>query len=228
MARQNSTNVQPTTIEKIAMNFDRKEKILIDRYCEIISNREFSEKDIYAFLILVRDHLTGNYPYIRDFGNLIAHRHREKGIAMTAISNAIDNNYQVDIASNKIDGYHGIDESKWVKEWESLGQEIGFHVDAQIIFEISLCVMALLQFTEYRDQSGHLAEICLLQGEQHRQLLACTVEKKSNSPYICFFLLSGVSFIKKYPYVEIDEPVMAIRSASGELELRSSSGDRIV
>ena len=88
--------------------------------------------------------------------------------------------------------------------------------------------MALLQFTEYRDQSGHLAEICLLQGEQHRQLLACTVEKKSNSPYICFFLLSGVSFIKKYPYVEIDEPVMAIRSASGELELRSSSGDRIV
>ena len=48
------------------LNFDIKEKQLLDFYCDKIKQRTFDEHDIYAFYILVRGHLENTEKYDRN------------------------------------------------------------------------------------------------------------------------------------------------------------------
>ena len=73
-----------------------KERYLLKCYKEKIENNNFTEIDIYGFLILMRSYIyEANLLYIREFADLIAHRQRNQGLIKEAIKNAIDNEYEM-------------------------------------------------------------------------------------------------------------------------------------
>ena len=65
------------------MRFDKKERFMFEHYKKILEERLFDEYDILGFLIFIRRHISDSeYPYIRDFADLIAHRNRKRGKVM--------------------------------------------------------------------------------------------------------------------------------------------------
>ena len=98
------------------MVLDTKERVILKHYKEIIENHLFDEYDILGFLIYIREKLDkGNFKFIPEFADLVAHRHRDKGIVMDNIREAIINDYQRE--NNKVKRYHGIKWKTWRKEW---------------------------------------------------------------------------------------------------------------
>ena len=74
------------------IKFDEKEEQIFNSLYAKIKNREFNEIDVYAFLILIREHLPKNY-WLFEFANLVAHRKRCKGSVfadMDSISKSLD------------------------------------------------------------------------------------------------------------------------------------------
>lgn len=77
------------------MNYDEKERLMIAHYFGLLAENNFTEYDILGFLMVLRREMDKEkYKYIHDFSNLIAHRNRDKGVAMDAIKGAIDSNYE--------------------------------------------------------------------------------------------------------------------------------------
>ena len=69
---------------------DIKESNMLKHYKQLIENREFDEYDIYAFLILIRDHIPkGKLKIFRDFADAVAHREKKKGISKDEIMNLV-------------------------------------------------------------------------------------------------------------------------------------------
>ena len=86
-----------------SMNYDEKERLMITHYFGLLAENNFTEYDILGFLMVLRRELDKEkYKYIHDFSNLIAHRNRNKGVAMDAIKGAIDNNYEFIAGTRKI------------------------------------------------------------------------------------------------------------------------------
>ncbi len=211
------------------MDFDRKEEAFLQFFKNRFENALFDEKDVYSFLIFIRDHLIdldkSKYNYIIDIGDTIAHRHRDRGVAMVAIQGAIENGYRITPASNHIEGYHGIHYSDWCKQWKYLGDQIGIAFEKNTIHDITLCVFSLLQYTEYTrgNSTGHIE----LFQNPNNELCVCTTEGHAHSLYINFSLLDNVPFLKRYEAGLIDEVVTAVRE-DGYLRLINESGEYII
>lgn len=106
------------------MAFDLKEKSMLAYYKNILEQRLFDEYDILGFLIFIRRHLSdGKYPYIKEFADLVAHRKRNQGKILDAISGAIKNQYQLIPGTAHVQGYVGMQYVDWEKEWQELGHE---------------------------------------------------------------------------------------------------------
>ncbi len=208
------------------MDFDKKEKLIMKMHLEKFNTRTFDEFDFCAFMIFIREHLGSQYEYLRDIADFVAHRRRNQGIASNAISGAIANGYELETHRKIVRGYKGIDSLKWRDEIKQFGKEYGLMVDDQLLFEISLCVMSILQFSTHKDKQGHMATVFLLQTDDG-QLEACTHENRETSPSIVYFVLKDVSFISS-DSGPIEDAVVAIRSTNGELMLLNENGERIV
>ena len=108
---------------------DKKAEFLIKKYCEEIYNHKFDEMDLLLFLILIRQHISSkDEKYIRDFGDVVAHRMRNVGIAMKAISNAKANGYKRIEKNGQfvVKGYEGVEDDEWKKEWIRIGKRYGY------------------------------------------------------------------------------------------------------
>ena len=167
------------------MILDDKEKVILNHYKEIIEKRNFDEYDILGFLIFIREKLDkGKFSIIPEFADLIAHRHRNKGMVMNNICIAIQNNYQRE--NNKVKGYYGIKWETWLAEWKNLFLEFNIKFDKIIITEITLCIYSLAQNTTYNDGNGNIGKIELFIDNTTNSLCLCTTEGLVDSYYICF------------------------------------------
>lgn len=208
------------------MNFkqlNKKETVMMEHYRSIIEIQQFDEYDILGFLIFIRPYVSEEqYPYIKDFAHLVAHRGRNKGKVMECINNAISNNYEVEIGSKAVKGYHGMLYEDWINEWFSLGNELNISFSDEIIKEITICIFSLSQGTEYNDKFGHSGKIELIQGNDNSLALA-TTEGDKDSLFICFSKIAPLAFEEKYMGGLVDEPVETVRVNSA-LRLRTSRG----
>lgn len=71
---------------------DEKAQQIFERLCNKVVNGEFDEDDIYEFYIFIRSYLKsfkGKYKWIREWGDLIAHRERNEGAVLRNMKNAI-------------------------------------------------------------------------------------------------------------------------------------------
>lgn len=204
------------------MTFDKKEQKILEHYKTLLESSLFDEYDILAFLIFMRRHMgRDRYPYLRDFADLIAHRGRDRGIAMDAISGAIENGYSLVQGQKKIEGYHGIDREKWKQEWIDLASRFDFTINENIIAEATMCIFSLAQFTTYNNEQHH-ANMELFQSSDHCLALA-TTEGNPDSIYICFSKYGPFQFAKEYPGGHITDPVEAVR-VDGILRLKDKNG----
>ena len=201
---------------------DDKAKKILEHYRKIIENEEFEEYDILGFLIFIRSYLDENMNIIREFSDLIAHRKRDRGRVMTNIRNAIKNGYEYDEKQNKVVGYNGISQEDWKREWEKIGKIFDIVMNEKIIKEITLCIYALTQKTEYDDNNGNIGYIEFCAQSQFNNIALVTTEGKKDSLYICFATYKGYEVNEKYDGVPINSVVYTIRN-NGKLQLRTDN-----
>ncbi len=208
---------------------DPKEEQLFLYYWNRIVGREFDEHDIYSLLILIRGlNPKGEIPlHIRDYGDLIAHRRRNRGAAIDAISGAKSNHYEIN-SSNKVKGYKGASLEEWEKEWNELAiLTKQSSLPNETIREIVLCIMALSQFVQLNKSEDEIdAEFTLHLGN-HNKIALCTHEKGNNNVYATYTVLDKIEIIHPECYedahYQICDPVEAIRE-NGVLRLRTERG----
>lgn len=223
----------------MSARIDEKTTYLLHFHCEKLSSHTFDETDLLTLIVLSRQYLNPkDQGLIRDFGDLIAHRRRNRGIAIDAIIKADSYGYSRINNNGRtvIRGYKGIDETEWKTEWIRLGQRFNCVFDDKTIQELSLCAISLLQFTEYerKVRSSKLlfwkkrkihATINLLQSDD-KKLIAYTIEDKSKEPVV-FMCLNNVDYKIMYPGRTITDPVIAVRD-NGTLILQNNKGNRII
>ena len=187
---------------------DDKEILILQHYKYIIENRLFDEYDILGFLIFIRRHIN-NFPCILEFSNLIAHRERNKGIAMDCISVVQNNEYTLVKGSNKVDGYNGIPFETISEELSRIGDLFSIKISEVVIREICVCIFSLSQFTTYRKKEAK-GKITLNQGANGFLALS-TTEGEYDSIYVTFSMVPGIKHINEYPVGIIDVPVQTVR-----------------
>lgn len=205
------------------MILDDKEKVILNHYKEIIEKRSFDEYDILGFLIFIREKVDkGIFSIIPEFADLIAHRHRNKGIVMNNICIAIQNNYQRE--NNKVKGYKGIKWETWLAEWKKIFLEFNIKFDKAIITEIILCIYSLAQNTTYNDGNGNMGKIELFIDNITNSLCLCTTEGLVDSFYICFSKFGKFNINKSLFDFGLIKEVVETKRIEGKLILTCSKG----
>lgn len=204
---------------------DSKEAIILNHYCKVIKERKFDEYDILGFLIFIRRHIQNDFPSIREFSDLIAHRRRDRGIAARAIQGAKRNGYQAKGNSTGLLGYHGICPEQWEREWKHLLNIIRVEYSHTLLLELSICIYSLAQNTEYHfDDIGAKMELFMF---SDGYLALSTTECSKESPYVCFARIGPFDLKTGNQGFPIYNPVETFRE-NGILHLREISGNIII
>ena len=198
---------------------DEKAHQMFKRLCNRIVNREFDEDDIYEFYIFIRSYLKrfkGKYKWIREWGDLIAHRERVEGAVLKNMKNAISNSYEVIEGTNQIKGYHGMEEGELEKEFSDLFREAGYTVSMQALKEIKLCTFSIANFSRYKisDKPGRTGQVRLVQTQSG--LALCSHAGERDDFYIGLSILKGNYIDKDFPCGFIDKPI-EVRRKNKEL-----------
>lgn len=201
---------------------DDKEKLMLEHYKKTIENREFDEYDILGFLIFIRNKITKtDYPYIYEFSDLIAHRHRNQGLILNNIQNAMDTNYECKKNSNILKKYEGIGRNRWNSQWRKLGKNFHISINNDLIKEITVCIFSLAQKTEYTSQKGHLGKIELAVDNKNN-LCLLTTERNKNTVYVCLAKCGKFNIQTKFTLGILPSVAETIRE-NGKLILKCES-----
>ena len=133
---------------------DIKEKQLLDTFYSKIIDRNFDEKDIYALLIMLRQHANKKSP-VYEFANFIAHRERDKGYIKEYLETT---KYKLDNLG-KINTILEIRPIFTIKEIEKSFNDVFVKIGKQptssdIMNDILLCIIMLLQDIKILDKKG--------------------------------------------------------------------------
>lgn len=138
---------------------DKKEKELIDYYYNKLINQEFDEKDIFAFLILIRRFCTKyeDLNLIKEISDSIAHRVRNKGNVFNNSKNAKEAFDKNVYSRPNVDfEYDGFQIEEVYKQLNLLLSKLNYDKISMNIFEeIYLCVFSILQFSKYQNEKGY-------------------------------------------------------------------------
>lgn len=200
---------------------DLKAKQMCERYCRKIINREFNEYDIYNFYIFIRGYLgsmKGEYGWIQEWSDLIAHRKRDRGKVFQNISNAKHNNYEVIEGSKMIKDYVGMPEGTLEGEFYELLKELGYEASEKILKEIVLCTLSIANFAQYviDEANGIIGEIRLWQTNNGVGLVSCADIRNGDEVYVWLTGLTGDFLNTDFFMGYLKKPVEVIRQ-NGEL-----------
>jgi len=188
---------------------DLKERYLLNCYKKLIENNNFTEIDIYGFLILMRNYIyEADLPYIKEFADLIAHRQRTKGIIKKDIKNAIDTKYKITVSNGKntVIGYNGIINTKWDNEWKKLGKDNNIKISNRTLREITLCIYSLAQKTKYYEEDSkkksklgkQIGKLKFFADKESNAIALITTENNRHSFHICFAKYEGYKINESY------------------------------
>lgn len=133
---------------------DAKESQLLDFYHSRIVKNLFDEKDVYMFLILLRDHAGKKSP-VYEFGNFVAHREKDRGYIHEYVrdkKHIFDRFGKID-ASIVIKPVFSHDEIR--KSFNDILKSLGKQeLSNEIIKDITLCIIILLQDVRLVDKKS--------------------------------------------------------------------------
>lgn len=124
---------------------DSKEKQLIDYYYNKFINRCFNEKDVYSFLIILRQYAKKESP-VYEFANFIAHREKDRGYIRDYLETTkykINNIGKIDTTIIIREVFSDIEISNSFNE--TLRKVNKDPMPLEIINDIIMCIISLLQ-----------------------------------------------------------------------------------
>ncbi|MDS9471573.1 hypothetical protein E2C16_03600 [Sporosarcina pasteurii] len=124
---------------------DKKEKQLVDYYYGKFSERSFDEKDLYGFLMVVREH-SRDQQVIRDLTDFIVHRENSTGYAKAYLDECkeIINNLGKTKVRRKIEHLFSFKDIR--NGFNRLFQELGLErLPVEIMNDFLICIISLLQ-----------------------------------------------------------------------------------
>ncbi|MEB9416022.1 hypothetical protein P4J15_23490 [Bacillus cereus] len=138
---------------------DGKEKLLLDYYFERFQNNRFDEKDVYAFLILIRRQAKG-FQSINELADFIAHRDKEKGGIKKYLE---DVKYKFENIG-KIDAVITIKPAFSFKEIKTAINKILMNnnyekLNDETINHILLCIISILQDVRILDKGKEIGRL---------------------------------------------------------------------
>lgn len=162
---------------------DNKEIQLINNYKNRFLNNNFTEYDIYGFLIIIRRHIVKKerYKLIMEFCDLVAHRTRDRGIIMDAICQMLENKKNINY----------IDNVEWKREWQRLSAKLNLNLTNRNIDEITMCIYSLCQNTIYNNKKNpkyakkHIGYVKIIVDINNNIYLGITAGRK-NSKFRAF------------------------------------------
>ena len=187
---------------------DKKEVVLFNHYKMLFEEDLFNEYDVLGFLIMLRPYLS-KYKYLLEFANVIAHRKRDRGIAMGCITVVQNNSFELFAGTNHVVGFRGIRYEALENDIICAFREQTIKISKKIAKEIILCIFSLSQFVEY-EKATIKGLMYLVQGKNNT-LALCATEGKEDSYFVCFSCIEEIKHIKLLSGGLIREPVEAIR-----------------
>ena len=140
---------------RMQIKTDAKERQMLNFYYDKMRSEIFDEKDIYVFFILIRrftesDWFTSRFHkenWIREIGDLIAHRERRKG----KIYNSLKAVRKIDMYhSGKVPNCEGLQANEFCEMLNFLLEQLGYErLCDRIMTDVLLCVYSVLQLSQY-------------------------------------------------------------------------------
>ena len=191
---------------------DIKESNMLKHYKQLIENREFDEYDIYAFLILIRDHIPkGKLKIFRDFADAVAHREKNKGIMVDNIKNCIINNYQKSNGA-KVKDYTSFSIKSWNNQLKQLMNIFDIKTNKIIIKELTVCIFSIFQNLILKDKNDNiLGEIVMLANHTCNEIYLCTSEIDNDFSKVCFIKQNNIIISQELLEIMKYSPAEAIR-----------------
>ncbi len=139
---------------------DLKERQLISQLYRLLADQTFTERDIFALLILVRRHAPSGSA-ILEIANFVAHRERDKGQIQEFIQQG--SNEALDVGYAKIDFYsHPVfTEGEIVLSLNEVLKKLGFlPLYQRVGCDVVLCIFSLLQYVAFTSKrTGELGTL---------------------------------------------------------------------
>lgn len=134
---------------------DQKELQMMNYYYDKFTNKNFDEKDLYSFLMLVKEHVKNNQ-MMNDLIDFIVHREKSDGYAKTYLENCkeIINHLGKTKVRQKIDPLFSFKEIR--TGFNALFQQFGLEkLPIDTINDFMLCIISLLQNVKIVSGSLH-------------------------------------------------------------------------
>lgn len=190
---------------------DQKEKQLITAYHQKFVEHSFDERDVYSFLILVREKVRGN-KFIREMGDFIAHREKSRGY----VKDYLERNEHILLNLGKIDAVMKIEDVFSFKEirngFNSFFLSNGFtKLSNDIINDLILCIISILQDVKLVDEKTkrEIGKLSFALSSKEVFLMATIkIPRGDKHVHVQFQALScNNNFIKINPKDEYDTPL---------------------
>ncbi|HJF33849.1 MAG TPA: hypothetical protein K8V56_18945 [Sporosarcina psychrophila] len=176
---------------------DKKEQQLFAYYYQKFSERDFDEKDLYSFLMLVREDAEG-IESIKELGNFIANREKSKGYVSDYLEDCkqVINNLGTVSKGKKIEDIFSFKEIR--NGFNALFIKNSFEkLSSDIINDFILCIISLLQGVK------------LVSGNLNKEVgyLSFAVSSKE------VFLMGNMKALNKGRYIPVTFQVLSVKNS---------------
>ncbi len=175
---------------------DKKEQQLVEYYYNKFAERSFDEKDLYSFLLLVREDAHDN-KVIKELGDFIVHREKNTGYVKEYLEECkhIIINLEKEKNSRKIEDIFSFKEIR--NGFNSLFVKRGFEkLPTEIINDFILCIISLLQ------------SVALVSGNLNKEVGHLSFAASSKE----IFLMGNMKTLSKGRYIPVTFPVLAVKN----------------
>ncbi|MBE1555628.1 hypothetical protein [Sporosarcina limicola] len=176
---------------------DKKEQQLVEHYYEKFTNRSFDEKDLYSFLMVVKEDAQDNQ-VIKELCNFIVHREKCSGY----VKNYLDECKQIINTLGKQKNSKRIEDLFSFKEirngFNSLFLKHGFEkLSSEIINDFILCIISLLQ------------SVKLVSGSLNKEVGHLSFAASSKE----VFLMGNMKTLNKGRYIPVTFQILSVKNS---------------
>jgi hypothetical protein len=198
---------------------DAKERWLVEQLMSVIKSGTFTERDILALLIVLRNHAKGDN-VIREFGDFVAHREKDRGWLQKYVHEVKIGLANGDLPQNiPIANKHVQEDLNQVLILLKLPE-----VNEELANQITICIISLLQSVQVKIKEQKVTTLLKLHVGVGRDKIWLIGEAPNPGGMLFFFpimfgqnrYLPGIDY--DYPPKKMDQLVEAF-SLNGRLRL---------
>jgi hypothetical protein len=180
---------------------DRKEKQLVEYYYKRFSERSFDEKDVYSFLMVIKEDAS-DIKVIKELADFIVHRENSTGYVKDYLDECKDiiNNLGKEKNRRKIENIFSFKEIR--NGFNALFQQLGFEkLPLDIINDFIICIISLLQ------------SVKLVSGSLNKKVGHLSFAASSKE----LFLMGNMTIRNQGRFMPVTFPVLSVKNIYEEI-----------